>query len=379
MNAVYNYLLIAFFAISILDFDYFSVSVIGMIIVIRYFYSLFYTKQPRSYLFFYFTGLAIVLVNWRYPTIQLPLTFITLAILECIRIIIMAVLRYPDTIQNFQALTEELERRVEQRTAELRETNLQLQQANLKLLELDQMKTAFVSQASHDLRTPLTAIKGSLDNLMMGVAGELNDKQKKIMLRATRSVDRLTQLINDILDLNRIESGRVTLEKSVISLHTIMEQSLLENQPAAEKKQIRLQASNDAGPIFLHADPSKIERVCGELISNAIKYTPPGGWIQVKLARSGPHAVLTVQDTGIGMTAEECGKIWERFYRTTESQKIAKGSGLGLSIAKELIELHEGSITVDSTPGMVTRFTVTLPLAQSLDTEHEPYDNSNCG
>ncbi|MFB3788264.1 MAG: sensor histidine kinase, partial [bacterium] len=281
MNPVFNYLLIGFFAISILDFDYFSVSVIGMIIVIRYFYSLFYTKQPRSYIFFYFAGIAIVVLNWNYPTFQLPLTFITLAILECVRIIIMAVLRYPDTIQNFQALTEELERRVEQRTAELREANLQLQQANLKLLELDQMKTAFVSQASHDLRTPLTAIKGSLDNLTLGVAGELNDKQKKIMLRASRSVDRLTNLINEILDLNRIESGRITLEKSMVSLNSMVEQSLLENMPAADRKQIRLQGFPSEEALTLYADPSKIERVCGELISNAIKYTPPGGAILV--------------------------------------------------------------------------------------------------
>lgn len=379
MNPVFNYLLIAFFAISILDFDYFSVSVIGMIIVIRYFYSLFYTKQPRSYLFFYFAGIAIVLLNWRYPSIQFPLTFITLAILECVRVIIMAVLRYPDTIQNFQALTEELERRVEQRTAELREANLQLQQANLKLLELDQMKTAFVSQASHDLRTPLTAIKGSLDNLTLGVAGELNEKQKKIMLRATRSVDRLTNLINEILDLNRIESGRITLEKSIISLKAIVEQCLQEHGPAAEKRQLLLLGAPIADSLNLYADPSKIERVCGELISNAIKYTPAGGTIQVSLARNGSAAVFKVQDTGIGMTAEECGKIWERFYRTTESQKFAKGSGLGLSIAKELIELHEGHITVESVPGAGTTFTVTLPMDQSLETKHEPYDNPDRG
>jgi signal transduction histidine kinase len=229
------------------------------------------------------------------------------------------------------------------------------------LLELDKMKTAFLQQASHDLRTPLAAIKGSLDNLTLGVAGELTAKQSRIVDRATRSVDRLTNLINDILDLSRIETGRTKLEKTNLSLKTIVENSMQEHKPAAEARQIQMEPLICDAPLFIHADASKIERIVGELINNAIKYTPANGTIKVSLEEKDSRARLRVIDSGIGMAPEECHKIWERFYRTTDSQFLAKGSGLGLSIAKELVELHEGIIEVNSTKGEGSTFTVLLP------------------
>ncbi len=243
---------------------------------------------------------------------------------------------------------------------QLNNMNVELQEVNAQLVQLDQMKTQFVSQASHDLRTPLTAIKGSLDNLLMGIAGALNEKQQKVMIRATTSVDRLTNLINDVLDLNRIETGRIVLEKSDIPFKALVENIINENRPAAEQKQITLNA-NLGDEITLYIDGSKIERVVGELISNAIKYTPNDGTVDVGLSHKYNTIELSVKDSGIGMTAEECGKIWERFYRTSASQKFAKGSGLGLSIAKELVELHDGMIELSSEPGSGTTFTLRFP------------------
>ncbi len=245
----------------------------------------------------------------------------------------------------------------------LNHSNVELQEANAQLIQLDHMKTQFVSQASHDLRTPLTAIKGSLDNLLMGIAGALNEKQQKVMTRATTSVDRLTNLINDVLDLNRIETGRIVLEKSDIPFKALVENIINENHPAAEQKQITLNA-NLGEEINLHIDGSKIERVVGELISNAIKYTPDNGTVDVCLSCEGNSVSLSVKDSGIGMTPEECTKIWERFYRTSASQKFAKGSGLGLSIAKELVELHGGALTVKSEQGRGTTFTLCLPIKE---------------
>ncbi len=226
------------------------------------------------------------------------------------------------------------------------------------------MKTQFVSQASHDLRTPLTAIKGSLDNLLMGIAGALTEKQHKVMLRATKSVDRLTNLINDVLDLNRIETGRVVLDKSDIPFKTLVESIVNENHPAADQKNIQLTFDSSAGDYTIHIDGGKIERVVGELISNAIKYTSDNGKVDVSLKADDQHVYLSVHDSGIGMTAEECEKIWERFYRTSASQKFAKGSGLGLSIAKELVELHEGSLSLSSEQGIGTMFTLILPVGK---------------
>ncbi len=260
--------------------------------------------------------------------------------------------RFARSVGGLKTLNLELEDRVAHRTAEL-------EQANHELRELDKMKTQFVSQASHDLRTPLTAIKGSLDNLLMGIAGALNEKQQKVMTRATTSVDRLTNLINDVLDLNRIETGRIVLEKSDIPFKALVENIINENQPAADQKQITLTA-NLGEEVNLHIDGSKIERVVGELISNAIKYTPDCGTVDVGLSLEDNVVSLTVKDSGIGMTAEECKKIWERFYRTSASQKFAKGSGLGLSIAKELVELHGGTLTVESKKGEGTTFTLII-------------------
>ncbi|MFB3789195.1 MAG: ATP-binding protein [bacterium] len=245
---------------------------------------------------------------------------------------------------------------------QLRHAYAQVQEANEELRVLDQMKSSFVSQASHDLRTPLTAIKSSLDNLKRGVGGGLSEKQAHVIQRALNSVDRLTHLINDILDINRVESGRMVLEKSDIDFGAVVQNAVYENHPAADQKQINLtvQGLEDQHPV--HVDSGKMERVVGELIGNAIKYTHKGGQVTVTLEQDNNQVVLTVQDSGIGMTPDECAKIWSRFYRTRASQEMAKGSGLGLSIAKELIDLHGGTLTVESEAGAGSAFRLSLPM-----------------
>ncbi|MFB3789105.1 MAG: ATP-binding protein [bacterium] len=245
---------------------------------------------------------------------------------------------------------------------QLRRAYVQVQEANVQLQQLDQMKSTFVSQASHDLRTPLTAIKSSLDNLKRGVGGGLNEKQDKVVERASHSVDRLTHLINDVLDINRIESGRMVLEKSDINFGAVIQNAVYENHPAADQKRIILSVHGLEDQYPVHVDSSKMERVVGELIGNAIKYTHEGGQVTVTLKQDDNRVVLSVKDTGIGMTPEECAKIWDRFYRTRASQEMAKGSGLGLSIAKELIDLHEGTLTVESEAGIGTTFRLSLPI-----------------
>ncbi len=283
---------------------------------------------------------------------------------------------FAKTYRELEQMNIRLEERVEQRTQELaeangelnatneylNEANAELQSANAQLLELDKMKSAFVSQASHDLRTPLTAIKGSLDNLLLGIAGNLNEKQEKIMTRAVKSVDRLTDLVNDVLDLSRIESGRMVLEKSNVPIKTLVKNIVNENKPAADQKQIHLSFDMEEGDYTLHVDGGKIERVVGELVSNAIKYTPENGKVDISLTQTGDQFTLLVKDSGIGMTKEECEKIWDRFYRTNASKQFAKGSGLGLSIAKELVEMHGGTLTVISEVGKETTFVLSLPI-----------------
>lgn len=348
-------LLFVFVLFSFVFQYYSSALAIAAILVVNFFYSLFYTSRPRLIWIFILVGVPLSVWNIFYRASFYIYLFTIIAILECLRVVFAAILNYPQTIKELKELTDELEQRVDQRTAELAK-------ANEELRELDRMKSAFVSQASHDLRTPLTAIKGSLDNLALGIAGELNEKQQKILARATRSVDRLTDLVNDVLDLARIESGRAVLEKSRISLRGIIEHILQENQTAAAQKKIALTPILDNDACYLFADGGKIERIAGELVGNAIKYTPENGDVEIRLQQVDGKALLTVKDSGIGIAAADLPKIWDRFYRTAASQKAAKGSGLGLSIAKELTEMHGGSLTVESQEGAGTIFSLSLPL-----------------
>lgn len=248
---------------------------------------------------------------------------------------------------------------------QMQEANAQLQLANQKLRDLDQMKTAFVSQASHDLRTPLTTIKSSLDILMRGVGGGLSEKQSNIVERAHRSVNRLNDLINDVLDLSRIESGRMILNKCVIPMRTLVEDLVHENRLVAKQRQITLDLQCGEGLFLVEADAGKMERVISEFIGNALKYTPEGGRVSVRLYQTEPsRIVIEIQDTGIGMSPEEIHRIYDRFYRIPRSADMARGTGLGLSIVKELVEMHGGQILVQSKLNEGTRFTILLPVAQ---------------
>jgi len=253
---------------------------------------------------------------------------------------------------------------------QVREANEQLQLANQKLRELDQMKTAFVSQASHDLRTPLTTIKSSLDILLRGIGGGLSEKQLSIVERAHRSVNRLNDLVNDVLDLSRIESGRMILNKCVIPMRTLVEDLIHENRLIAKQRQITLELQCGDGLFQVEADAGKMERVVSEFIGNAIKYTPEGGHVTVRLYPfDSTRIAIEVQDTGIGMHPDEIKHIFERFYRIPRSTDMAKGTGLGLSIVKELVEMHGGEIQVQSEIKKGTRFTIILPVAQSGNLE----------
>jgi signal transduction histidine kinase len=345
--------------------NYLAVLTVLVTAILALEYHIFYTKLHLNYYGYMILGITMSVANLIQDQYIFTWLYVAFAIIECIRIFLMALIHYPSAISELKELNEDLEKRVEQRTQELSRTNQKLTQANAELQQLDQMKTAFVSQASHDLRTPLTAIKGSLDNLSIGIAGELTEKQLRILKRAIRSVDRLTDLINDILDLNRIESGRVVLEKRDFSLRESVASLVQENRPAAEQKGIQLKFEKPDDSCFVHADPGKIERVIGELIGNAVKYTKENGSVMVYMKKEMNVVTLSVQDNGVGLSPEACKKIWERFYRVPETQHAAKGSGLGLSIAKEVIGMHGGTISVSSELGKGTTFTVQLQAGQS--------------
>jgi signal transduction histidine kinase len=251
-----------------------------------------------------------------------------------------------------------LEQKVTERTRELAV-------ANERLKELDRLKSDFVSNVSHELRTPLTAIKGSVDLVLRQVPGPLNERQTHHLRRLRSNTLHLTGLINDLLDLSKIESGKIELNSTRVSLGGLVHEVVETLRPVAAEKPIALEVATPEPSTLVWADRDKITQVLTNLIGNAIKFTPPDGRVTVSSAGSDADWVrISVSDTGPGISADEHERIFEKFYQVAVSggQK-PKGTGLGLAIAKTLVELHGGKIWVESEPGRGCTFYFTLPAA----------------
>ena len=259
--------------------------------------------------------------------------------------------------RELEQLNQSLEHRVVQRTREL-------QEANEKLQELDRLKSTFVSIVSHELRTPMTSIKGYVENMLDGLSGGLNEKQSRSLERVKHNIDRLTRMINELLDLSKIEAGRMELQLCPISLVDLAADVVETYQAVARTKAITLRADpRDAVPLA-NGDADKLHRVLTNLIHNAIKFTPRGGEIRVEACvRDGTHVEMSVSDTGCGISPEDRTKVFDKFYWSDAVPVEARGAGLGLAIAKNLVELHGGSMRVDSALGAGSRFAFTIPVA----------------
>jgi putative ABC transport system substrate-binding protein len=260
--------------------------------------------------------------------------------------------------ENLHAAYSKLEKKVEDRTRELAF-------ANERLKELDRMKSDFVSHVSHELRTPLTAIKGAVDLILREVAGPLTEKQIHYLSRVRANTQHLAGLINDLLDLSKIESGRMEVKSSRVSLGGLVHDVVEALRPVAAEKVIALEATAREPSILVLADRDKINQVLTNLIGNAIKFTPAQGKVTVSASRNGHESVqVSVSDTGPGVPREEKEKIFAKFYRIAEvNGENPKGTGLGLAIAKALVELHGGKIWVESEPSRGSMFSFTLPVS----------------
>ena len=254
-------------------------------------------------------------------------------------------------------LNRTLERRIQDRTSTLQATVEQLQ-------EFNQLKTAFVGIVSHELRTPLTSIKSLSENLLEGVAGPLNEKQKYYASRIQLNTDRLTRMLNELLNLSRIETGRMELRPTVLSLQELLTELVEVFQPLAQRKSITMDVGSMESMPKVRVDRDKLYEVLANLLENAIKFTPSGGRVHID-ARvvDDRHIKMNVSDTGCGISEEHMSKIFDKFYRVEPGSGPVPGSGLGLAIAKGLIELHGGTIGVESAPGKGSHFYFTLPFA----------------
>lgn len=250
----------------------------------------------------------------------------------------------------------------------LEETKGKLEKANIRLQELDKLKDDFVSVASHELRTPMTAIKSYIWMALNKKKSELSPDLEKYLSRSYISVERLINLVNDMLNISRIEGGRIALRLSEVSMLDLTKEVIEEVAAKAQEKNIRLIVAEQKFPNVL-CDRDKIHEVLLNLIGNSLKFTPQSGQISVNFSVDGPFLQTSVTDSGVGIAKENLPKLFSKFGRLENSYvAIAEsgGTGLGLFITKSLIEYHKGSVKADSPgPGRGSTFSFTLPTVGS--------------
>ncbi len=258
-----------------------------------------------------------------------------------------------------ESLTQSLELRVKERTRALAE-------ANAKLQELDRRKSQSLFTTSHELRTPLTSINLHLDNLLDGLGGHLSDKQTSVLQRVRANIHRLQQFIEEALDLSRIESGQAALNRNPVNPVSVVSSAVDNLAPVAQERHIVVEHDTLAAVPAVLGDSAKLLLVFTNLIQNAIKFSPEGSAVIISYATESPHALtIRVRDHGRGIDPMEIDRIFEPFYRAKSSEASIAGSGLGLMIAKHLVELHDGRLSVDNAIGGGACFTVTLPAMDS--------------
>jgi PAS domain S-box-containing protein len=261
-------------------------------------------------------------------------------------------------------LAEERLRRVqEEYTQRLAETNAELEMTNRELERANRLKTEFLASMSHELRTPLHTIIGFSELLAEELEGPLNDKQRRFVQHVHKDSLHLLELINDILDISKIEAGRLELRREAFDFAALVAESLASVRALAEAKAQRLEAELDV-PTAVDADRLRIKQVLVNLLSNAIKFTPEGGRIRVEANVQDSSLAISVSDDGIGIAAEEQEFIFDKFHQVGATTKgVREGTGLGLAITKRLVEEHGGTIRVRSQLQRGSTFVITLPVS----------------
>jgi signal transduction histidine kinase len=232
-----------------------------------------------------------------------------------------------------------------------------------RLAELDRLKAEFVSVASHEIKTPLSVIRGYVSLLADGIYGEVNETQRKTLGAVNDQTDRLTRLVHRLLDISRFEAGGGRLELRRINLRDFLQELASGFQVLAYQNGIDFPVVvADDLPVNVVGDADRLNEVLGNLLSNAFKFTRRGGTIRLEAHRDGAGIRVTVADTGVGIPADKLPHIFEKFYQVdNDAQPRSVGSGLGLAIAREIVEAHGGTISAASEEGTGTTFTVVIP------------------
>ena len=257
----------------------------------------------------------------------------------------------------------ELEQKVEERTRELQATLEQLAVKSRELEDASKHKSEFLANMSHELRTPLNAIIGFSQVLQQKLFGEVNDKQEEYLEDILSSANHLLALINDVLDLSKVEAGQVELEKAPFSLREALEGGVvMVRERAIEERRRSSTLELDPAVDLVEGDERRIRQVVFNLLSNAVKFTPQGGSVVVGSAQENGEVLVAVTDTGPGIAPQDQERIFEEFQQTEVGEEQREGTGLGLALSRRLVELHGGRIWVESEPGRGSTFTFTLPV-----------------
>jgi len=265
-------------------------------------------------------------------------------------------------LKDIEQMNADLERKVRERTKELEILNQKMQASNEELQRANSLKSEFLANMSHELRTPLNAIIGFSELLLDRTFGDLSPDQRGYSSDILSSGRHLLALINDILDLSKIEAGKMRLAREVFEIGGVVEEAMALLRVEAGRKGIDLVSEVVEPYALLDADRSKVKQVMSNLLSNAVKFTPPGGRVALAVARAGDRLLIEVEDTGIGIQPDDQQRIFEAFTQVDGSlARQYQGTGLGLTLVKRFAEMHGGRVTVTSTPGTGSRFAVEIP------------------
>jgi signal transduction histidine kinase len=269
-----------------------------------------------------------------------------------------------DREEELRRMNVGLEQKVKDRTAELEQKQVELVEANVELERANRLKSEFLANMSHELRTPLNAVNGFSELLLEGIHGTLTAKQKRYVENIHGSGRHLLQLINDILDLSKIEAGRMEVFPEEFSFRQIVDNATSVIQPLARKKGLDVEVSVNPGLDHVRLDPGKMRQVLYNLLSNAVKFTDQG---KVSVSAEPVDEALfelVVEDSGIGISPEDQGRVFREFEQVDGSHsRRYEGTGLGLALTRRLVELQGGTIRLESEVGQGSRFIVRLPIS----------------
>ena len=282
--------------------------------------------------------------------------------------------------EKISSFSKDLELQVAKRTEELEQKTAELEQANIELKKLDELRSTFLANMSHELRTPLNSIIGYTDLVLDRVDGDITEEQEKSLTKVHKNAKNLLKLINDILDMSRIESGRVELGLRAVDLQEIIQETISALEPLIQNKELVLETDFNGRLPLAYADPDRVRQVVTNLLDNAIKFTSEGritirarpSDIGTEKYRPPKFVEVCILDTGIGIREEDLSKLFDKFKPLdTSATRQYRGVGLGLSICKGLVEMQNGNIWAESNYGEGSKFCFTLPVKSQIIEQKE--------